>query len=654
MKRYRLYILTLGLLLGMLLTACQTEALPGEQTRGGSETVGMPDTCYINLHIVNNSQPATRAVVAATAKENAIYDGILCILEGEDAASAKLKTATVIDQLILNPGTEGSSVDVQVTQRLATGTHAYNSNLYVLALLNTSSTGLYAKGGRLYKRNTSGTDTDLTNSNSTISNLQALQIDSVGNTNEHVGLFMANKGGVLPQVTSTYLFDTPEQAKTAEGTRLTIEVERAAAKVKLSNDIPAGTALSNITLVGATQTHPLIHKMKWMLKQYNSGAFAVGGGATATAVPSNGFAAKDFTYFHQHALESDDAVYVGPNNSSTKTQVVVEVQLKDGSFLLGDCFVFSAWDNNKLFTNVEALKDYYKSGWESQKSGYPAISDKSADAVFRNLKVVINANDQVEVTLTNSDFTADEQTALNNLAATLNTYTTYFRDGKMYYTYTLGDLARNNAYNLSLVEEAATDTRQVTATFKFDQGSSNTTATFSNGTASLFSNSGSVTLGGNLTIQGTDASIGQTKIQPEVQHYVGDANETDYIEFMIDPVDGWTFTPTSVSFNTTRYGTDGGLLDISWVNSGGASTVSLATKVNPQRNNATPNVTNWSSTVTGATPGEGSCGLRIKLYSLGNNKQVGFSDITINGTLSQDSGISSPQKSISGVGRAAP
>ena len=459
--RRSLYILPLGLLLGtLLLTACQTEALPGEQTEGGLEAVGMPDSCYINLHIVNNSQPATRAVVAATAKENAIYDGILCILEGADAASATLKTATVIDQLILNPGTDGSSIDVQVTQRLATGTHAYNNNFYVLALLNTSSTGLYAKDGKLYKATktysngaATVTNTDLTGS--TLSDLQTLQIDSVGNTNEHVGLYMSNKNGQLPKVTSTYLFDTPEQAKAAETTRLAIEVERAAAKVKVVNDIPASTALSNITLVGGTQTHPLIYMMKWMLKHYHSGAFAVGGGTTATAAPSNGFAAKDFTYFHQHALESGDEVYVGPNNNSTKTQAVVELQLKDGSFLLGDCYTFNG--GNTLYTSTEALIDFYKEGWESQKNNYSAISGKTADAVFRNLKVVINASGQVKVTLTNSDFTTTEQDALNSLASTLSTKTTCFRDGKMYYTYTLGDLARNNAYNLSLAEEAATN-----------------------------------------------------------------------------------------------------------------------------------------------------------------------------------------------------
>lgn len=452
-----MYILTIWTLLGTLfLTACQSDVLLTEQKDINQPVVGMRDSSFINLRIVSTSQPITRSTEAATTKENAIYDGILCIFEGTSEATCTLKTATVIDQLISNPGTAGASVDVQVTQRLVTGTHAYNNNLYVLALLNTSSTGLYAKGGKLYKRVSSGTDTQLTGS--TLSQLQDLKIDSVGNTNEHVGLFMANKNGALPQVTSTYLFDTPEQAKTAENTRLTIEVERAAAKVKLVNNIPAGTVLSNITLKGGTTEHPLIHKMTWTMNHYNSGAFAVGGGSSDTGTPDNRFAAKDFTYFHQHSHQSDDVVYIGENNSATETQVVVEVQLKDGSFLLGDCYNFN--NGNVLYTTIDDLIVNYKSWWNSHKNEYTDISTKTDEDVLRNAKITVNADGSVKVTLTNSTFSATEQIALNSFANDLSEKTTCFRDGKMYYTYTVSPIVRNNAYNLSLVEEAEGESPQ--------------------------------------------------------------------------------------------------------------------------------------------------------------------------------------------------
>lgn len=652
MKRYRLSILTLCMLLGaLLLTACMNEVLPLEQEAGTSATASMPDSSYINLHIVNASKPATRATEAATAAENAIYDGILCIFEGASEATCTLKTATVIDQLISNPGTAGTSVDIQVTQRLATGTHAYNNYMYAMALLNTTTTGLYAKDGKLYKRVASGSDTDL--SGYTLSALQALKLDSVGSTDEHVGLYMANKNGTLPQVTSPYLFDTPEQAEAGSATRLTIEVERAAARVKVTNDIPAAKPLSSITLVGATTTHPLIHKMTWALNKYNSGAFAVGGGSTNTGIPDNAIVPKDFTYFQQHSLLSGDEVYIGPNNNTDadnttdeddKTEVIVEVQLKDGSFLLGDCFSFS-WDNSKLYTNVETLTQYFKDNWNN----FFGLS-QTADEVFRNTKVTVDANGTVTVKLTNSTFSADDQVKLNELAATLSNLTTCHRDGKMYYTYTLGDIERNNAYNLSLVEEGATDTRQVAVTFKFDQGTSGQTATFSNGTASLFTSS-SVTKGSNLNYYGRDTDFEQTKFNPTTQHDF--PYDTDNIDFLFDPVDGWTFTPSRVSFNTTRFGTDGGKIDIYWLNHGGATT-ELATGIVPYRNSKTPSILSWSANVTASSVGDGVCGLRLKLYGLKNDKQVGFSDIVIQGQLTKTESIVDPKKSIGGVGRAKP
>ena len=130
----------------MFLAACQSDALPEENLGGAQQTTARSDSSYINLRIVNSNAAMTRATEAATAAENAVYDGILCIFEGADETSATLKTATVIDQLINNPG---NSASVEITQRLATGTHAYGTKLYVLALLNTTSTGFRVSGNDL-------------------------------------------------------------------------------------------------------------------------------------------------------------------------------------------------------------------------------------------------------------------------------------------------------------------------------------------------------------------------------------------------------------------------------------------------------------------------------------------------------------------------
>ena len=641
MNQTKLYIWTIGLLLGaMLLTACQREALLEEM--GGSQTmVSGTDSCFINLQIINSSRNKTRAVEyeAASDEENAIYDGILAIFEGANESTATLRSAVVIDQLINNPG---SSTGINITQRLA-GTHSYSEHLYVLALLNTTATGFGVDGTTLKFNNSDVSDQD-GDEKITIADIQQLQINSVGSTDKHVGLFMSNTAADLyKEVTSTYLFDTPAAA--ASGGRLTINVERAAARVKVTNDIPAAMPLSNITLVGATTTHPLIHQMSWMVTNYNEGGFALANGSTDLGSPTKSFVAKDFTYFHQHSLQSKDVIYIGENSNATKTQVIVEVQLKDGSFLLGDCFSFS-WDKTKLYTSVEALIEYYKSNWNNSFG----LTTQTADEVFRNTTVTVDANGDVTVKLTNSTFSPEDQVKLNNLANTLSGMTTCHRDGKMYYTYTLDEIVRNNAYNLSLVEEGETDTRHVVATFKFDQGTSGQTATFSNGTGSLFTSS--VALGSNLNYYGKNDNFGQTLINPTAEHNSSTANETDYIDFQIDPEDGWTFTPSRVSFNTTRFGTDGGQIDAYWLNSGG-STTELATGIIPYRNSHTPSVLSWSNAVTAGSTGDGVCGLRLKLHSLKENKQVGFSDIVIHGTLTKTVSLSE-KKSISIVGRAAP
>ena len=668
MKQTKLYIWTIGLLLGaMLLTACQREALPEEV--GGSQTmVNGTDSCFINLQIINSSRNQTRAgeTEPATEEENAIYDGILAVFRGNSESTAVLESAVVIDQLINNPG---SSSSIDITQRLPIGTHPYpgsGNKLYVLALLNTSATGFYVKDNMLYHLNNATLESARLEGK-TRGEIQALKINSVGNTDKHVGLFMASEpkqtdNTVLRQIydpnwnfnEQCYLYDSEEAISQSTSTKkkLTINVERAAARVKLTNDIPAAMPLSSIHLDDNENRTPLIHKMSWIVSNYNEGGYAIANGSTDTGSPTNTFAAKDFTYFHQHSLQSGDEIYIGENYNATKTQIIVEVQLKEGSFLLGDCFSF-AWKPNALFTSVEALTEYYKTGWEGetgQHNNYRPISGKTANEVFRNTKVTVGVDGSVTVKLTNSTFTAEEQESLNDLAGVLSGMTTCHRDGKMYYTYMLDEIARNNAYNLSLVEEGTTDTRHVVATFKFDQGASGQTATFSNGMGSLFTSS--VALGSNLNYYGKNDDFGQTLINPTAEHHSSAADATDYIDFQIDPEDGWAFTPSRVSFNTTRFGTDGGQIDIYWLNSN-ASTTELATGIIPYRNSHTPSVLSWSSAVTAGSTGDGVCGLRLKLYGLKENKQVGFSDIVIQGTLSKTVSLSE-KKSISEVGRAAP
>ena len=467
MKRYRLHIWPVWLLLGMMfLAACQSDALPEDTGSGKSGAVSAER--YINLRIVGNSQAKTRATFSdeATAAENAVYDGILCIFEGENETSATLKTVVAIDQLINNPGSTANSQDLSITQRLADGTHNYQNKLFVLALLNTTSTGFEVGGTNNNELLFNGAS----KKGSTISQIQQLQIKSVGSTDKHVGLFMSNapqEGYIMPEVTSAYLFDT--EAAAATGNRLTINVERAAARVKVTNK---ASDVSSFYLDRDESRHPTVHKMTWALHNYNEVSYAIRNGSTAAnnwatsvtgvniPIAFDTTAPDIFDVYQQHAYKDGDDVYIAENTTSEvndQTQVFVEVQLKDGSFLLGDCYRYRLWGADIFFTSADKFIQFCKEKWTSDFANMnPGLSAKSADEIFKYPSLVINDNGSVTVTLTNDSFTNNEKTALAGLSNTLSNTLTGYRDGKMYFTYKIKHdtnhefgVVRNNAYNLN-------------------------------------------------------------------------------------------------------------------------------------------------------------------------------------------------------------
>ena len=200
--------------------------------------------------------------------------------------------------------------------------------------------------------------------------------------------------------------------------------------------------------------------------------------------------------------------------------------------------------------------------------------------------------------------------------------------------------ADNNNYYLSLSvlqkapkELATLDNEPATASFIFNAGTDGQQAEF--GDATDYFVTSKVTYGSNLWIK--DANSNQTRFEPYTQQNEGEsgtaADETNAIKFLIQPNFGLAFTPKKVSLKTTRFGTDNGLLDFSWMNPDG-STVSLAVGVKPRRNNDSPNYSELSYDITGATPAEGTCGLVVNLYHLQSGKQIGFGEIVIEGTLS--------------------
>lgn len=474
MKRTKRHIQILSLLTALLLTACYDfdryeNVAAGELPVSHDSSV---DSSYINLHIVNNAT-TTRATAA---EENAIYDGILCIFEGTSEATCTLRTATVIDQLVNNPGTSSS---ITVTQRLA-GTHNYNGNkLYALVLLNTTSTGFNVQNNMLYLNGSSL-------SGKTRAEIQSMTINSVGSPDEHVGLYMTNTVKndntvlriIYPNDPSkpSYLYDTPEAA--AGGYRQTINVERAAAKVSVTNN--ATSQLTSIKLnpriSDSENRNPYVHKMTWTLNKYNTKSYAIRTGSTT----SNNWAtslnelttltAKDFSLYPQQS-HSQDVVYIGENTTSTYTESIVEIQLKDNNnMLIHEAYVFRPSDDSfvenaytDIYTSAEQYIAYLRDELPPAKKDDYSLGTVDNAEIFKYATVTLGDNGAVTITLVNSDLTAVQQTGLTGLAEFLSSHTTGFRDGKMYYTYKIKHndtptygVVRNNVYNLTLQSSSIT------------------------------------------------------------------------------------------------------------------------------------------------------------------------------------------------------
>ena len=170
------------------------------------------------------------------------------------------------------------------------------------------------------------------------------------------------------------------------------------------------------------------------------------------------------------------------------------------------------------------------------------------------------------------------------------------------------------------------------ANFAFTQGTSGQKATFDNADYWIGSK---VEVGSNMGIldSRTISDVTFTRIQPKTAS--ASAAATDYVLFRIQPKFGFTFTPTSVALKAYKDGTGNGKLTLKWVTSDGTET-EIASNVDIQRNNATPPYSTLSyESISGVTPVEGYCGLKVYIGgNLSTGKQVGLSDIVINGTLS--------------------
>ena len=196
-------------------------------------------------------------------------------------------------------------------------------------------------------------------------------------------------------------------------------------------------------------------------------------------------------------------------------------------------------------------------------------------------------------------------------------------------------------------------------TWPFDTGAAGQIATvasyFGEGIAST-----SVALGSDLAYNGANTvnGIKETYIQDRA-YQSSAASANNAMTFTINITDGYKFTATSVSFTSSRIGTDAGKIDATWIDNGGET--SLATGVTPHRNSTpkgkpdeSPFYTTFDYNLQDiAKESTNNCKLILNLYGVTtgyksgsttelNYKDYGFANIIIEGTLISPTGISTP------------
>lgn len=127
----------------------------------------------------------------------------------------------------------------------------------------------------------------------------------------------------------------------------------------------------------------------------------------------------------------------------------------------------------------------------------------------------------------------------------------------------------------------------------------------------------------------TDGGVVRQQFQPTEQ--VSGRDEGAAITFALKPKKALTFTPTSLSFNACRVGTNGGAFDVVVV-SGSTETV-VGSKITPQLAKDAPYVSAHTFDLSNVPATDDILYVKIYVYNLATNKQYAFSDVVVTGDV---------------------
>jgi pectin methylesterase-like acyl-CoA thioesterase len=192
---------------------------------------------------------------------------------------------------------------------------------------------------------------------------------------------------------------------------------------------------------------------------------------------------------------------------------------------------------------------------------------------------------------------------------------------------TVGEL-RSISVLYPYVEPQRSDSGTVTIKWPWNTGAYVANGTFSDDDSALAFASATATYNEEyLTYSSkTDKTVKATWIAFQPKEQIAEPDINYAVDFKVTPA-GVSFTPTSVSFNTMRFGTDSGKLDVYAVYDN--EEVLLDQGIVPERDSK--GQTSISHELEARTTTNPFI-LRIYIYSLGSSKQIGFNHVTISGT----------------------
>lgn len=313
--------------------------------------------------------------------------------------------------------------------------------------------------------------------------------------------------------------------------------------------------------------------------------------------------AQDIRYAEE--ATNGTAIFTG---SVTGRAGILDVVADQGGYILGD---------GSRPTGFDTDKDGMPDDWESENGLDPEnASDATTytiDPVKYYTNIEVYANSLVQDIMIDGNSNATEEV-------------------KDYYpAYTRANGVKVEAINKPGGDKPGEgEVASGTLTWTFDAATLGS-ATVSGDIAPYIASS-DVTMGSNLSFNGTKDVNGVTMSQIKSAGKQSTASADNCLSFNLTTADGYKFQPTNLAFKISRIGTDSGVFDLVW--KGGDSTTPMETGAAINRNDAPHGYyTDYSKPILTAQAAEGINSMQVYIIGANAGKATGVAEVVITGKI---------------------